>query len=171
MNVFKKFRKFKKNAKALSPVIATIILIAVTVAVSVVVAAWMGALTLGFMGNAEQAKVTNVVLANTYSKTGTITGGSAVVTIQNTGSSSVTITSANIDGTTWTIGAAVLSGTATPSVSSTGQPLIAKGTSVDIPLTLTSTTVAPFTNSAQYTVNLMTAKGNTETSQATYSGP
>jgi flagellin-like protein len=39
------FRKFKKNAKALSPVIATIILIAVTVAVSVVVAAWMGALT------------------------------------------------------------------------------------------------------------------------------
>ena len=62
---FKKFRKFRKNAKALSPVIATIILIAVTVAVSVVVAAWMGALTIGFMGNSEQAKITNVVLTNT----------------------------------------------------------------------------------------------------------
>ena len=60
------FRKFRKSAKALSPVIATIILIAVTVAVSVVVAAWMGALTIGFMGNSEQAKVTNVVLTNTY---------------------------------------------------------------------------------------------------------
>ena len=61
---YSKFRKFKKNAKALSPVIATIILIAVTVAVSVVVAAWMGALTIGFMGNAEQASITNVVLSN-----------------------------------------------------------------------------------------------------------
>ena len=60
------FRKFRKSAKALSPVIATIILIAVTVAVSVVVAAWMGALTIGFMGNSEQAKVTNAVLTNTY---------------------------------------------------------------------------------------------------------
>ena len=61
---FRKLRKFAKNAKALSPVIATIILIAVTVAVSVVVAAWMGGLTLGFMGSAEQASVTNVVLTN-----------------------------------------------------------------------------------------------------------
>ncbi|MGA2523388.1 MAG: archaellin/type IV pilin N-terminal domain-containing protein, partial [Candidatus Bathyarchaeia archaeon] len=58
------FRKFRKSAKALSPVIATIILIAVTVAVSVVVAAWMGALTIGFMGNSEQAKITNVVLSD-----------------------------------------------------------------------------------------------------------
>ena len=63
---FRKFRKFKNHAKALSPVIATIILIAVTVAVSVVVAAWMGALTIGFMGNSEQAKVTNVVLSNRW---------------------------------------------------------------------------------------------------------
>ena len=58
------FRKFRKSAKALSPVIATIILIAVTVAVSVVVAASIGALTIGFMGNSEQAKVKNVVLSN-----------------------------------------------------------------------------------------------------------
>ena len=55
---FRKLRKFARNAKALSPVIATIILIAVTVAVSVVVAGWMGGLTLGFMGNAESASIT-----------------------------------------------------------------------------------------------------------------
>jgi len=53
------FRKFRKNAKALSPVIASIILIAVTVAVSVVVAAWMGGISLGFMNNTEQATITN----------------------------------------------------------------------------------------------------------------
>jgi flagellin-like protein len=38
----------RKNVKALSPVVASIILIAVTVAVSIVVAAWMGALTFTF---------------------------------------------------------------------------------------------------------------------------
>ena len=54
------YRKFRKNAKALSPVVASIILIAVTVAVSVVVAAWMGGMSLGLMANAEQVSVTNV---------------------------------------------------------------------------------------------------------------
>jgi flagellin-like protein len=53
-------RKFKKNSKALSPVVASIILIAVTVAVSVVVAAWMGGMTIGLMGSTEQVSITNV---------------------------------------------------------------------------------------------------------------
>ncbi len=48
MNTY--LRKIKKNSKALSPVVASIILIAVTVAVSVVVAAWMGGMTIGFHG-------------------------------------------------------------------------------------------------------------------------
>jgi flagellin-like protein len=42
--------KILKSKKALSPVVASIILIAVTVAVSIAVAAWMGALTFTFMG-------------------------------------------------------------------------------------------------------------------------
>ena len=58
MNTY--IRKIKKNSKALSPVVASIIFIAVTVAVSVVVAAWMGGMTIGLMGNAEQVSVTNV---------------------------------------------------------------------------------------------------------------
>ena len=99
---FRKLRKFAKNAKALSPVIATIILIAVTVAVSVVVAAWMGGLTLGFMGGAEQASITNAVLANTGTA-GAYTGGTAVCTVQNTGSASVTISSGTVDGVSWVV--------------------------------------------------------------------
>ena len=51
-------RKMKKNAKALSPVVASIILIAVTVAVSIAVAAWMGALVVGQM-ETEQIRITN----------------------------------------------------------------------------------------------------------------
>jgi len=42
-----------RSKKALSPVVASIILIAVTVAVSIAVAAWMGALTFTFMGTEE----------------------------------------------------------------------------------------------------------------------
>ena len=141
-------RKFKKNAKALSPVVASIILIAVTVAVSVVVAAWMGGMTIGLMGNAEQASITNVVLTN-----GASAGGSVACTVQNTGSASVTINSGTVDGTSWTLAAPVT---------------IAKGQTGTV--TLTIATGTPFGNSAQYTIKLMTAKGNTVVYTATYGG-
>src|SRR4030066_864541 len=55
-------RKMRKNAKALSPVVASIILIAVTVAVSIAVAAWMGALTIGFMAT-EELKITGMTFS------------------------------------------------------------------------------------------------------------
>ena len=69
MNTY--LRKIKKNSKALSPVVASIILIAVTVAVSVVVAAWMGGMSLGLMGNAEQVTASNpsIYTANTVTLT------------------------------------------------------------------------------------------------------
>jgi flagellin-like protein len=51
--------KILKSKKALSPVVASIILIAVTVAVSIAVAAWMGALTFNFMG-VEKLQVSKV---------------------------------------------------------------------------------------------------------------
>jgi flagellin-like protein len=83
----KKKMKLFKNKKALSPVVASIILIAVTVAVSIAVAAWMGALTFTFMAT-EQIKITDVVFA-----TNTIR-----VYVKNTGTSPVTITKAWING-------------------------------------------------------------------------
>jgi flagellin-like protein len=49
--------KILRNKKALSPVVASIILIAVTVAVSIAVAAWMGALSFSFMSSGEQMQV------------------------------------------------------------------------------------------------------------------
>jgi flagellin-like protein len=78
----KSFRKFRKSVKALSPVVASIILIAVTVAVSIAVAAWMGALSVGFMGT-EQLSITSVQF---------ITGGASInVTVSNTGTTNVKI--------------------------------------------------------------------------------
>ena len=79
-------KNFRRSKKALSPVVASIILIAVTVAVSIAVAAWMGALTIGFMST-EEVKISNVVFddANT-----------ATLTVKNTGSTAVTVDSAYV---------------------------------------------------------------------------
>ena len=151
---FRKIRQFKKNAKALSPVIATIILIAVTVAVSVVVAAWMGALTIGFMGNSEQASITNVVLSDVT--IGATNYQNATVTVQNTGSATVSISSAYIDANT----AQILNPHLVSSVA------ITKGTSATFVISVSGQT---FASSASYTIKLMTAKGNTITNSAAFS--
>jgi flagellin-like protein len=78
----KTLRKIRKNAKALSPVVASIILIAVTVAVSIAVAAWMGALTVGFMGSSS-ITINNAAF--------TSSGSIITLTMKNTGTKSVTI--------------------------------------------------------------------------------
>jgi|YelNatPaOPRAMG01_1025707.scaffolds.fasta_scaffold14916_8 flagellin-like protein len=75
--------KILKSRKALSPVVASIILIAVTVAVSIAVAAWMGALTIGFMGSSA------VTITNVKFETGTPKYINC--TLKNTGTNMVTI--------------------------------------------------------------------------------
>jgi len=83
--------KLLKSKKALSPVVAAIILIAVTVAVSIAVAAWMGALTFTFMGGAEQLTFTGHSWASDLSHFN--------MTIKNTGSGKLTISDVKIGET------------------------------------------------------------------------
>lgn len=80
-------KNFRKSKKALSPVVASIILIAVTVAVSIAVAAWMGALTIGFMGT-EELRITSMKFV--ADDTGEPV--SIDLTVSNIGTSPVTIT-------------------------------------------------------------------------------
>jgi flagellin-like protein len=80
-------KNFRRSKKALSPVVASIILIAVTVAVSIAVAAWMGALTIGFM-DTEEVRITNANFD--------MVNDIATVTVKNTGSTSVTIAEAYV---------------------------------------------------------------------------
>ena len=129
-------KNFRRSKKALSPVVASIILIAVTVAVSIAVAAWMGALTIGFTAT-EQLQITS---ATFFSGNNTVTLG-----VSNTGTSSFTITQAWI-GT----------GQVTPAY---GGSITAGGTlaansqgTVNMPLTATS--------GYNYLFKLVTAKGN-----------
>jgi len=89
----KTLRKIRKNAKALSPVVASIILIAVTVAVSIAVAAWMGALTVGFMGSSSMT-ITNV----SFTDDGAATPANIIVlSVKNTGTKSVTISQVKVN--------------------------------------------------------------------------
>ncbi len=129
-----------RNSTALSPVIASIILIAVTVAVAVVVASWMGGMTIGLMGNAEQTKIINVAFPNSPEN-------SVNVTILNAGASSVTLQSATIDGKT-------------ANMTTTGPTyslIINKGTYANV-LIINPHSFAP---NAKYTIKITTEKGNT----------
>jgi len=87
-----------RKRKALSPVIATIILIAVTVAVSIAVAAWMGALTFSFMGSSSLT-ITNVA----FNGTSNLTTNTIVLSIKNTGTKAVTVGSVKVNNIVATI--------------------------------------------------------------------
>ena len=141
MNTY--IRKLKKNSKALSPVVASIILIAVTVAVSVVVAAWMGGMTIGLMGNAEQASIANVAFPSATT---------IDVLVQNSGSTTVNITQAYVNG---------FSADMAPTPFS-----VAKSVSNTITLTLPDD--GTLSAGTSYQIKLITAKGTQVTNSATY---
>jgi hypothetical protein len=90
------FKALKKNTKALTPVVASIILLLVAVTVSVVSAGWLSSTTLDLMKGAEQVAITNVELTNGST--------SAIIAIQNTatpgaaGTVSVNITAVYVNG-------------------------------------------------------------------------
>ena len=123
--------KILKNKKALSPVVASIILIAVTVAVSIAVAAWMGALTFTFMAT-EQVQITNMTFGSNW----------IAVTVNNTGTSPVSINEAWVNNVKQT--------STTPSLPHT---ISANSGFV---LNITYTVVA----GANYQVKLVSSKGN-----------
>jgi flagellin-like protein len=84
--------KILRSKKALSPVIASIILIAVTVAVSIAVAAWMGALTIGFT-NTSSITITNMIFKGSNGTTNNY----IALTLKNTGTKQVTIGQAKVN--------------------------------------------------------------------------
>ena len=138
-------RKFSHNAKALSPVVASIILIAVTVAVSIAVAAWMGGMTIGFM-NTEQIKITNVALTDSTT---------ATITLQNTGSNPVTISDiyfANakvITTQTWTVNGTTIE-----------TPKISGNTAATVEF------LQEYADGGSYQIKVVTSQGNSFTFQA-----
>jgi flagellin-like protein len=136
--------KRQKSRKALSPVVASIILIAVTVAVSIAVAAWMGALTFSFTAT-EQVNITNMTFT-----VGSATTGHILIVANNTGTSAVTINEA------WVNNIKQSSIVVTPASTTGGLPAsIPANTGLVLNITIN------VVNGYSYQVKLITAKGNT----------
>jgi flagellin-like protein len=130
-------RKMKKNAKALSPVVASIILIAVTVAVSIAVAAWMGALVVGQM-DTEQIQM----------GTPTFASGSVSISVKNAGTSALVLSKVYLNGLD------VTANVNSPADLATTSHTLAANTAVTINFTSTITT------GDNYEIKVVTAKNN-----------
>jgi len=126
--------KMLRSKKALSPVVASIILIAVTVAVSIAVAAWMGALSLSFMGT-EQITITKLEWKGP--------NASFDITVKNSGTKDLTITQIQVNYGTTGI-------TQQPA----GLPMQLK-TGVEVKLTVTY----QYTNGSSYDISVVTSSG------------
>jgi len=137
--------KIFKSRKALSPVVAAIILIAVTVAVSIAVAAWMGALTFTFM-KTEELKVTGVTWGTSY----------ADLTMSNTGTSALTISGAKVDDVAATNVYTGPSGSNNGTALGTGYSLD-KGQSVTVRIYKPS---GSWTSGVKYNFEIGTKSGN-----------
>jgi archaeal type IV pilus assembly protein PilA len=145
-----KMKKLLKNKKALSPVVAAIILIAVTVAVSIAVAAWMGSMTFNFM-ETEELRVSsanfNIITAGTNDDT-------LDLIVVNTGSQQVDFVAVTVNG-----GSVSLNLDATDF----DPDLLAAGGSTTITVDLG----ADVTAGTLYNIELITAAGNTYAYQET----
>ena len=124
----------------MSPVVAAIILIAVTVAVSIAVAAWMGALTFTWMGY-EKLEQT----ACYWSWNDTPGSRQIIVTVENTGTKDVTVNHVEVNH----IG--IGSGSVTPTT-----PFIFKTTDSAENVTITYA----YTNGSSYDIAIVTSGGN-----------
>lgn len=139
-------KKLLRNRKALSPVVAAIILIAVTVAVSIAVAAWMGSLTFSFMGGTEELKILDVKFDKATSKLS--------VEVTNIGTEKVTISDIRVDGVTYKDVGDSDNGACDDLAS--GYELD-KGANHTFVITFTSW---PFKSGVKYTFLVLTTRGN-----------
>jgi len=143
--------KLLKSKKALSPVVAAIILIAVTVAVSIAVAAWMGSMTFQFM-ETEECRINSASFNLVPTTADTI-----ALTIMNTGTTDVIFSSATITG------GGTTTNVATAGIAYTSGTSLAGGETEVITLT----TAADFVSGTPYSISILTSKGNAFTYTAT----
>jgi len=132
-------KNFRKSKKALSPVVASIILIAVTVAVSIAVAAWMGALTVGFMGSSSTT-ITNVSFTDE--------GETIVLSVKNTGTKSVTIAQVKVNNINYDFEEA-----------GTAAATIPAGEDTELTIDMTSETPNRWYNGNPYKIDLYDSSG------------
>lgn len=141
MPIQKSLNRFRKDAKAISPLIATLLLIAIAVAASVITYSWVMSMISSQSAQAQtQVRVDSATIA---------TGGGSItsVVIRNTGSVDATIESINVrkntSGSAWSInsitsGNSIATGKTATFASLTSIPSLATGDSVVIRATTTT---------------------------------
>ena len=135
--------KILRSKKALSPVVASIILIAVTVAVSIAVAAWMGALTFTFMGT-EQVTISKI----TWTWDDVAASRQFVINVNNTGTKEVTINQIQINY------AGVSGASVSPAL-----PYILKSTGAITETSQDFTVTFAYTNGTSYDISVVSTSG------------
>ncbi len=137
-----KIGKFKVSQRAVSPVIATLLMIAVAVAASIIVYVWSIGLLGTLMGGGGSQTREQLIL-EAYSWTA---GGTLTFTVRNVGSATVTVASMYLGGTALTTGAAltVSIGSATQIYSATPTGTYTSGAAYSLKLVSTTGGVFSF---------------------------
>jgi flagellin-like protein len=146
--------------RAVSPIIATVILIAVAVALGIAVAVWAGALT-GSLSKTEK------LVINSYT-TGSGAAENLVISITNSGAGAITVTQVMFNSVpVTTITAAMCTGAGFTWNSATSQSLLSADTgTITIPVASLPSAPSP---GISYPITVVTAAGNSYPSQVTWS--
>jgi archaeal type IV pilus assembly protein PilA len=137
MNIGKSIRKFRRNTRAISPVIATLLMIAIAVVASLVTYAWV----MGYMNFTTEKTGKAIQIQSVSYPTTAPSGNVFTVYVQNVGDSDLTLSSVFINGAaatgSWTPAAlakgntAYMNATATGSLGTGVQSITIKVTSTD----------------------------------------
>jgi len=133
-----KIGKFRVSKKAVSPVIATLLMIAVAVAASVIVYVWSAGL-LGTLMGGGGAQVKEQLVIEAYDWTNT---ASLKLYLRNVGSTAVSIAAIYVGGT-----------------ATTSNPVYPIAVAVKSPATPTLTGMGSVTSGTAYTVKIVTETG------------
>jgi len=139
-----KIGKFRVRRKALSPVIATLLMVAIAVAAAIITYVWSMGLLGGLMGTGGAQTKEQLIIEVYNWKTGTLN-----YTVRNVGSANVEIAATYLEGVVQTV---------------TGDTIISVGSSK--PQSFTPTGVGTLSEGASYVLKLVTKTGATFTFSA-----
>jgi flagellin-like protein len=98
--VSKKENGLLRDKRGISPVIATVILVAVTIVVAVAVAYWMGGIA-SLYTRYEKIQISSAYAVASTTINSSLSGWVVTVNVQNTGTADATITNLLINGKPW----------------------------------------------------------------------
>jgi flagellin-like protein len=159
-----KKKSFMKSKKAISPIIATLLLVAIAVAAAVIAYSWV----MGFIGGTTSTTAPAQGQITVENMSGLVGGtSSVVVTVRNTGNKAVTMSTIYVSDTNGTSVASLKQGTGSGAWS--GTPGISAGTTQDYTLSFTSAQKALILTGHGYTFKVVGTDGTTASATFTAS--